>query len=76
MVKGLVVVGYFMGLGYAIAKTGADKKIAQAVKRGYTELVRYTSEVAAPVQVHIELVNTGLPAEISGGENGSPNGSG
>lgn len=66
MGRAFIMVGYFMGLGYAVAKSGADKKIAKAVKTGYTELVRYTKEIPAPVMPAIVFHGEGCPGHTTG----------
>lgn len=56
IVRPLVVIGYFGGLGYAFAKSGLDKRLAKAVKQGYTELVRYTKTIDQPKVTLVQIV--------------------
>jgi len=66
MGKALLVAGYFGALGYGVAKSGADKKIALAIKNGYTALVQYTSEVSSETPRTLMLSVDKDPDDISG----------
>ena len=52
--KALLVAGYFGALGYTVAKSGLDKRIAISVKKGYTSLISYTAEISPPRVVIID----------------------
>lgn len=71
MGKALVVVGYFGGLGYLFAKTGADKQVGRLIKHTYTEIVRYTKEIDSPRVTLVEIIQPPQAENDGKGDSGT-----
>jgi uncharacterized tellurite resistance protein B-like protein len=48
--RGMIAAAYFMAIGYALAKTGADEELREIAIESYRRLVKHTMQISREEQ--------------------------